>query len=100
MTPPPEASVSGEDGLPPIARAMLGLVAITLNGRPVRSCVSYSVPQGFVRVVAKDEDGRAYIRRTTGGEEVATVRADGVVAVRLLDKIDTMDAIHSASYTT
>lgn len=88
MTPPPEASVSGEDGLPPIDRAMLGLVVVTLDGRPVSSCLSYSVRQGFVRVAVTDGEGRAQIDRTAASPEILTATAKGRVAVRLRDVID------------
>lgn len=80
---PDQASLSGEDGLPEIDRQLIGgTILITLDGREISECVSYSVPRGFVRVLVSSSKGPILLG---DGDDtcVATCRLDGRVAVSL-----------------
>lgn len=78
---PSEASVSGQDGLPDIDRRLICKLDITLDDRPCAAVVSYSVPQGFVRVYAADDP--ALVPPASRIKGAQTVKVRGVVAVRL-----------------
>lgn len=77
---PPEASVSGEDGLPVLPRHMRAPLTIQLDGRKVYACVAYSIPGGFVRVLVGN--GKGYLVQGDGeAATIATVRVTGRLTV-------------------
>ena len=81
---PPEASVSGEDGLPVLPHHMRAGLTIQLDGRKVYACVAYSIPGGFVRVLVGN--GRGYLVQGEGERAtIATVRVMGRVTVDRAD---------------
>lgn len=77
---PAEASMSGEDDLPQLDRRLVCALSIRLDGRPVYSCVSYSIPQGFVRVLFGNGPG-IMVQGEGDNAALVTVKVAGRVQV-------------------